>query len=68
MTAVTPRYLVDENQQPTDVVLTIGQWHQILDELEQLEDIKAYDEAKAGSQEAVPLQQAIREIREGRQR
>ena len=68
MTAVTPRYLVDENQQSTDVVLTIGQWHQILDELEQLEDIKAYDEAKAGSQEAVPLQQAIREIREGRQR
>ena len=66
MSTVTPRYLVDENQQPTDVVLTIGQWHQILDELEQLEDIKAYDEAKAGSQEAVPLTQATRELREGR--
>jgi len=63
---VTPRFLVDENQRPTDVVLTIDQWHQIQDDLDQLDDIRAYDAAKASPQDAVPLRSAIQEIRESR--
>jgi hypothetical protein len=63
---VTPRFLVDENQRPTDVVLTIDQWRQIQDDLDQLDDIRAYDAAKASPQDAVPLRQAIQEIRESR--
>ncbi len=66
MSTATPRFLVDENQQPTDVVLTIDQWHEILEQLEELEDIRAYDTAKAGPQDAVPLTQAIHEIRKSR--
>lgn len=66
MATVTPRFLVDENQRPTDVVLTIDQWHQIQDDLDQLDDIRAYDAAKASPQDAVPLRSAIQEIRESR--
>ncbi|MFY8221885.1 MAG: hypothetical protein ACOVJ6_08270 [Pirellulales bacterium] len=66
MSTVTPRFLVDENQQPTDVVLTIDQWHEILEQLEELEDIQAYDSAKTGPQDAVPLTQAITELRKSR--
>lgn len=66
MATVTPRFLVDENQRPTDVVLTIDQWRQIQDDLDQLDDIRAYDAAKASPQDAVPLRQAIQEIRESR--
>jgi len=57
---------VDENQRPTDVVLTIDQWRQIQDDLDQLDDIRAYDAAQASPQDAVPLRQAIQEIRESR--
>lgn len=66
MSTVSPRFLVDENHQPTDVVLTIEQWHGILEQLEELEDIRAYDAAKAGPQDAVPLTQAIHELRKSR--
>lgn len=66
MSTVTPRFLVDENQQPTDVVLTIDQWHEILEQLEELEDIQAYDSAKTGPQDAAPLTQAIDELRKSR--
>ena len=66
MSTVTPRFLVDEHQQPTDVVLTIDQWREILEKLEELEDIQAYDNAKAGPQDAVPLTQAIDELRKSR--
>lgn len=66
MATVTPRFLVDENQRPTDVVLTIDQWHRIQDDLDQLDDIRAYDAAKASPQDAVPLPRAILEIRENR--
>lgn len=40
---------------PTDVVLSLEQWESIVEQLEMLADIRAYDEAKAGSQEKVPL-------------
>jgi hypothetical protein len=63
---VHPRFLVDEHQQPTDVVLTIDQWREILEKLEELEDIQAYDSAKTEPQDAVPLTQAIDELRKSR--
>jgi hypothetical protein len=33
--------------------------------LEELDDIRAYDQAKAGQQETIPFEQAVREIQEG---
>ena len=66
MEIVSPRYLVDEHHKPTDVVLTMEEWQHVLAELEELEDIRAYDEAKAAPQESVPLAQVARELRTGR--
>ena len=66
MQTVTPRYVVDEHQQPTDVVLTIAEWRRVLGDLEELEDIRAYDAAKTAPREATPLAQVARELRAGR--
>ncbi len=66
MDIVTPRYVIDEHQTPTDVVLTIEQWREILAELEELDDIRAYDEARSVPQESVPLDRAAQDIRAGR--
>ena len=38
----------------------------IMDDLEELEDIKLYDEAKKGKQEFIDAEQAFREIIEAR--
>jgi len=64
MVTLHPEYVVDAKQRRKAVLLSVAEWEQILDALEELDDIRAFDEAKAGPQEAVPLEQAVREIRE----
>ena len=63
-------YLVNERGERTRVVLPIEEYERLLDALEDLEDIAAYDEAienlKSGKEERIPWEQAKREIREGR--
>jgi hypothetical protein len=62
MLVVHPQYVVDENQQPQSVILPVAEWKQIVEELDELDDIRAYDEAKAGSQETISFDQAVHEI------
>jgi hypothetical protein len=38
----------------------------LLDALEELEDIRAYDEAKASDDEVIPFEQAMQEIEQSR--
>ena len=62
MDAIEPKFSVDADTNKPIVVLTLEQWQQVSEELEELADIRAYDEAKASNEETVPLEQAIREI------
>ena len=61
---------MDENGKRVSVILPVEEYERLLEELEELEDILAYDEAKAalqrGEDEVIPLDQAMREIREGK--
>ena len=59
-----PQYVVDKNSTRTAVVLPMAEWERIVEELEDLDDIRAYDAAKVGSEESVPFEQAVREIDE----
>ena len=65
MITIHPEYLVDTKQNRKAVLLPLAEWERIVEELEELDDIRAYDKAKAGSGDAVPFDQAIREIQEG---
>ena len=65
MVTVHPQYVVDENQQREAVLVPLAEWERIIDDLEELDDIRAYDEAKTGPQDTVPFEQAVREIEEG---
>jgi PHD/YefM family antitoxin component YafN of YafNO toxin-antitoxin module len=66
MVAVHLQYVVDEKQQRQAVLLPAAEWEQIVEELEELDDIRAFDEAKAAPQQSIPFDQAVREIQEGR--
>ncbi|HRU06449.1 MAG TPA: hypothetical protein P5137_11830 [Candidatus Brocadiia bacterium] len=66
MLSLHPRYLTDDQQRRQAVVLALDEWQKVLEDLEELDDIRAYDAAKADPQEAIPFEQAVREIREGR--
>jgi hypothetical protein len=63
---VHEKYLVDEAGNRKAVVLPFDAWQQIKSELEELDDIRAYDEAKDLSSEPIPFEEAMREIAEGR--
>ena len=47
------------------MLLPFSQWKRIVEALEELDDIRAYDVAKAGSAETLPFEQAVCEIQEG---
>jgi hypothetical protein len=66
MITVHEEYLVDEAGNRTAVVLPLAAWQQIKEELEELDDIRAYDEAKAQPSEPVLFEEAMREIHEGK--
>lgn len=65
MITVHPQYVIDENKQYKAVLLSFDEWEKVLEELEELEDIRAYDQAKAGPQDRISFEQAVREIEEG---
>lgn len=65
MLPLHPQYVVDENQRPQAALLPVSEWERIVEELDELDDIRAYDEAKAGPQDTVSFEQAVREIQEG---
>ena len=67
MVKVHIEYLVDEKQERKAVVVPVQEWERIVEELEELDDIRAYDEAKSGPQETICFDQAVREIEEGRE-
>jgi len=62
---IHPEYVVDAQQHRKAVLLPVIEWEKIVDELEELDDIRAYDQAKASSREILPFEQAVREIRTG---
>ena len=56
-----PEYVIDENKRKKAVILPVEEWERLMEDLEELEDIRAYDKATAKKQEAVPFEQVVRE-------
>lgn len=59
-------YVVDESGARVGVILPIAEYQKLLEELEELEAIRAYDAAKNSGDEAIPFDQAVREIEQDR--
>lgn len=59
MTSLNEQYIVDAEGKPVAVILDIQVFRQLLEALEELEDIQAYDTAKASNELPIPLEQAL---------
>ena len=62
MLSIKEQYIIDENGQRVSVVLEIGAYQKLLEELEELESIRAYDQAKSRDDEVISFEQAVEEI------
>jgi hypothetical protein len=60
------QFLTNEKGEKVAVVIGIEEYEKLLEELEDLEDIRAYDEAKASGETPIPFEQAIAEIKRSR--
>jgi len=56
------RYVVDKKGKSVGVLLDIRAYRKMLEELEELAAIRAYDAAKASGDKAIPFDEAITEI------
>jgi PHD/YefM family antitoxin component YafN of YafNO toxin-antitoxin module len=61
------RYVVDETGNRVAVLIDIEEYQKVLEALEELESINAYDKAKASDDKVIPFDQAIQEIESRRQ-
>lgn len=66
MKLIDERFVVDEKGERVGVILSMEDYRKMLEELEELEAIRAYDEAKASRDELIPFEQAVKEIEKGR--
>jgi hypothetical protein len=56
------QYITDTKGKKMSVILPIREYEKIIEALEELEDIKAYDRAKTRKSEPIPFEQAKKEI------
>ena len=56
------QYITDSTGKKVSVILPIRDYEHILEQLEELEDIKSYDQALKNSEDAIPAQEAFKEI------
>ena len=67
MLSLKEQYITDADGQRVGVILDWTSWQALLAELEELEDLRAFDEALAASDEVIPVEQAIEEIERDQQ-
>jgi len=62
MIGLHTEYITDEKGNKKAVLVPIDEWGKVMEELEELDDIRAYDAAKAGPSCPVPLDKALADI------
>jgi hypothetical protein len=67
MRAIHPKYITDDTGKKLSVVLPIEEYNALLDELDELDDIRRYDAAKAADEPSLPLDEAFSLIESRRQ-
>jgi poly(A) polymerase Pap1 len=66
MTTINPQYIIDKKGNRISVVIPVTEFETIMDELEELEDIRLYDEAKSVNESSIPIDKAFEMIEEKR--
>ena len=62
MFKVKESFIINERGEKTKVVLDMEDYKKILADLEELESIRAYDEAKESHETPIPFEEAVRDI------
>ncbi len=62
MTTIDPQYITDNKGKKISAIIPIKQFKTIVNELDELEDIKLYDETKSKKAKSYPIEKAFKII------
>jgi PHD/YefM family antitoxin component YafN of YafNO toxin-antitoxin module len=65
---MTTQFVTDNQGKKLAVILPIKDYNKMVDDLEELEDIKRYDKAKHGKQEFIDAEEVFKAIEESRKK
>lgn len=63
-----PQYITDSQGKKLSVVLPIKEYQKMLEDLEELDDLRLYDEAMALNEPSIPIDKAFQQIAEKRKK
>jgi len=63
--AIHPEFVIDEKNEKKAVMLPFSEWQQVMKELEELDDIRSFDEAKSHPSDPLPFEEVARKIDRG---
>lgn len=63
MLAIHPEFVVDQKARRKSVLVSFPEWQQLMEAIEELDDIRAYDKAKSQRDELLPFEDAVRQIK-----
>jgi len=62
MVTVHPQFIKDANGEKSMVILPINEFDAIMEELEDMEDVRLYDEAQKCNEPSIPIDEAFKMI------
>jgi len=65
MIELHPEYIIDEKLHKKSVVIPFAEWEKIMDAMDELDDIRAYDMALMKNDDIILFEQAVSEINAG---
>lgn len=68
MIEIHPQYITDKKGKKLSVVIPVDEFEKLIDELEELEDIRLYDEVKASKETSISIEDAFELIEKGRKK
>jgi hypothetical protein len=60
------KFIKNKKGEKVSVVIGIKDYEKMIEELEELEDIRAHDEAKSSGEKPIPYEQVLKEISRSR--
>ena len=57
----SPQYITDNKGKKLSVILPMKEYEYLLNELEELEDIRVYDEVKSRNEESIPFDEYLKQ-------
>ncbi len=68
MLTLNPQFITDKNGKKLFVVFSMKEYNRLLEEIEEIDDVKLYDEAKSRKNEFIPIDEAFKQIKAKRKK